>query len=117
LAERLNEVVPDGFAVRADGPEVQLLLAGHVVGGSSASRILDEDGDGLPEERVGVIAAAVLSGVQDDVAENLTEPWPVAGKVMANAEAEQSGDTVEMWFGDRRDPLIRLRSITLDLSS
>lgn len=113
LAERLDEVAPAGFTVTSDGASVLVHRAGLVVGVSSAPGVLDEDGEGLPEERVGGVAAAVLSGLQDDISESLTEPWPVLGGIMVNADARQSGDVVDMWFGDEQGPAIRLRPLVV----
>lgn len=109
LAERLAEVVPKEFIVTADGASIVLNRAGIVVGGSSAPAVLEQDGEGLPEERVGAVAAAVLGSVQDDISESLAEPWPTLGGVMVNADARQAGDVVEMWFGDEQGPAVRLR--------
>jgi hypothetical protein len=74
LAERLAEVVPAGFTVTSDGESVLVHRAGVVLGRSSAPGVLEHEGEGLPEERVGGVAAAVLGSVQDDISESLTQP-------------------------------------------
>ncbi len=113
LAERLNEVAPAGVTVRATGTEVEVIQDGRVVGGSSAAVSLDMDGEGLPEERIGSIAAAVISGVQDEITEALTEPWPARNGRMVNPDTRQTGAVTEMWFGDVDNPVLRLRPITV----
>jgi hypothetical protein len=113
LAERLDEIAPEGVTVRATGTRVQVVVGGRVVGWSSAAAILDEDGEGLPEERVGSVAAAVISGVQDEITEALTEPWPTANGRMLNPDTSQTGGAVRMWFGDENDPGLTLRPLTI----
>ncbi|MDQ2706201.1 MAG: hypothetical protein M3Z25_00510 [Actinomycetota bacterium] len=95
--------------------EVEVVFGGRVVGGSSAAAILDHDGPGLPEERVGTVAAAVLSAVQDEICEALAQPWPVENGRMLNPDARQSGGHVEMWFGDESTDALRLRPLDIAL--
>lgn len=113
LAERLAEVVPRGFSVTAEGAAVLVHRSGVLVGSSHAAGILDEVGEDDPPNRVGGIAAAVLGGIQDEISEALTEPWPACEGKMVNADARQTGNTVAMWFGDEEAPVLRLRPLIL----
>jgi hypothetical protein len=115
LAERLNEVAPPGFIVDAQDAELVIYHNGDILGVSGAPAIM-ETVEAIKEPRANLETAvrASLSGVQDYIAEAVTEPWPGAGGNQPNPDAKVDGATVTMWFGDEHDPVLRLRPIRLD---
>lgn len=112
LAERIAEILPPPLTVRASGDALKLYADGIAVGGATAASIL-EDGDDA--EQVRTAAWAVLSTIQDDVMEHLTEPWPVgAGGQGALPEARIDASHLHLWFGEREEAaVVRLRPISL----
>ena len=75
LAERLNEVVPPGFAVRAVDTELVIMREGAELGISGAPGIMETvEAIKHPAESLETAVRASLSGVQDYIAEETTEP-------------------------------------------
>ena len=103
LSTRLQEVVPDGVVVTADGADVVVRIDGDESRNGTAA-ILDEDGSTADE--VVTAAYAVLSHVQDAVAGSTTEPWPGTGTVLPLPEAEIRDGRLLAWFGDREAPVL-----------
>ncbi|MBA2323347.1 MAG: hypothetical protein H0V92_04770 [Pseudonocardiales bacterium] len=83
--------------------------------GSTGMAALVEDSENLDHrpENLETAARAVLSGVQDWIADTTTQPWPGAGGQMPNPDARVRSDAIEMWFGDDDQPVLRLRPIRL----
>jgi hypothetical protein len=103
LSARLQAVVPDGVLVTADGADVVVRIDGDESRNGTAA-ILDEDAS--PLEEVATATYAVLSHVQDAVAEATTEPWPGTGTVQPMPEAEIRDGRLLAWFGDRQTPVL-----------
>lgn len=103
LSTRLREVVPAGVVVTADGADVVVRIDGAESRNGTAA-ILDEDGSTVDE--VVTATYAILSHVQDAVAEVTTEPWPGTGTVMPLPEAEIRDGRLLAWFGDREAPVL-----------
>jgi hypothetical protein len=114
LADRLNDIVPHGFVVRAQDSDLVVIHDGQVVGVSGAPAIMDTaEAIMYPRENLETAVRAALSGVQDYIAETTTEPWPGSGGTQPNSDARVDDDRVQMWFGSEEAPLIRLRPIDL----
>jgi hypothetical protein len=114
LADRLNDIVPPGFVVRAQDSDLVVIHDGQVVGVSGGPTIMDNANAIMyPRENLETAVRATLSGVQDYIAEATTEPWPGSGGTQPNSDARVDDDRVQMWFGSEEAPLIRLRPIDL----
>lgn len=115
LAERIGEILPPPLTIRADGGNLVVSADGITLGGSGAAMIVENDDDRTPAERVECAGRAVLDGVQDDVSEYLTLPWPAdAGGRMAMAAARVDAERVHLWFGSSEAAaVITLRPIDL----
>ena len=114
LAERLLNVMPDGLTVHADGDEVDVRNDRGSIGGSASSFIVEDDDGRSLEEKLETASWAVLSGVQDVVAEELRLEWPVLEEGgMALPGVRRTGHELHLWFGAEATPVLRLRSIDL----
>lgn len=101
FATRLNGVVPHGLAVRASGSMVYLYAGNAVVGGTASVPIVEEEEDGGTLcERLLTVVYAVLSTIQNDVSEYLTEQWPPdADGQMALVDSRCGEERVYLWYG------------------
>ena len=114
LVQRLLSVMPASLTVRADGVVVDVQDERGSIGGSAASTILDEDDGRSLGQKVETASWAVLSGVQDAVAEALQIEWPVLeGGGMALPGVRLIGHQVHLWFGNEPTPVLRLNAIDL----
>lgn len=110
LASRLDSVVPPGLTVRADGDRVSVYDGAKILGGSAAAVLVgDQDGRSV-EDRIETASRAVLDGVQDVVAEWLTEPWPQGLPAVGGRAA---GGRLHLWYGDEGSPALSLAPIDL----
>jgi hypothetical protein len=114
LATRLNEVVPDGFTVIAEHENVVLRHNGEVIGSTSMADLVEssENLDHLPEN-LETAARAILSNVQDWIADTSYEPWP-GTQSQPNPGAQFSDGILAMWFGDQENPVLSLAPLGLD---
>ena len=80
LAERLGSAVPKPLEVRANGVVVEVFDDRGSIGGSAASSIVDDNDGRSLEEKIVVASLAVLSGVQDTIAETLRVEWPLLAR-------------------------------------
>ncbi|HEY8794338.1 MAG TPA: hypothetical protein VIM15_05275 [Gemmatimonadaceae bacterium] len=114
LAGRLCAVAPAGILVTADRGNVNVSSNGRSLHGSAASSIIDDDDDRTIEEKIETVVRAVLSGVQDCIAELLTEQWPAASDdVMALPGARIENNRAHLWFGDEKDPTLSFTPLDL----
>jgi len=105
--------VPSGFAVHAVDTELVVMRDGEELGVSGAPGIMETvEAIQHPAENLETAVRASLSGVQDYIADETTEPWPGITS-QPNADARLVGDTIEMWFGDEQDPVMRLRPMSV----
>ncbi len=104
LSTRLQEVVPDGVVVTADGADVVVRVDGRESRNGTAA-ILDDDGRTV-DEAICTAARAILSHVQDAVAEATTEPWPGTGTELPQPGADIHDGRLRAWFGDRETPAL-----------
>jgi len=114
VAYRLNEIVPVGFSVRANGCSVDVYTASDDRHASAAASIvMERDGRSLAE-LVQLAAWAILNGAQDSVIEMLREQWPLGpnGRV-AEPAARVEGELLLMWFGKEDQPVIRLSPVSV----
>ena len=105
--------MPPGFAVHAIDTDLVVLHNGERMGASRALSIM-ETVEALqhPRENLETVVRAAPSGVQDLISDASTEPWPGTTS-QPNPDARVDGDTVEMWFGDEDNPVVRLPPITI----
>lgn len=113
LAIRLNEVAPDGFTVEAENTYVTVRHLGELVGRSGAAEYLDSVAGGQsPVEAIERAARVILDTVRDYIVDISTRPWP-GERSGADPGVVMSGSVLEMWFGDRSDPVLTLRALDL----
>lgn len=113
LASRLNEVAPDGFTVEAENTDVTVRHLGELVGRSGAARYLDAvEGNQSPVEAVERAARVILDTVRAYFVDISTRPWP-GERSGADPGVLISGSVLEMWFGDRSNPVLTLRALDL----
>ena len=115
LAERIGEILPPPLTIRADGGNLVVSADGISQGGSGAAMVVENDDDRTVTERVECAARAVLDGIQDDVSEYLTLPWPVdAERRMAMPGVRAHAERLYLWFGSSESAaVITLRPIEL----
>lgn len=115
LAVRLDAVVPSRLRVRADGTSVNVYDGSEAWHGSAASEILEDDDDRTVAERADCASSAVISGVQDAVAEALRQQWPALPTGgMALPHTRTDGENVYLWYGrDEDHPLLALPPIVI----
>jgi len=116
LAGRLNEIVPAGFSVRAEGDSVNVYQDDRDLGGSPALEILaDPDGRSV-DEKIETAVCAVLSDVQDRIIEARQGPWPGEsgrGTDLPMPGCQVTRDRLSLWFGDENAPIISVAPIAL----
>ncbi|HEX4253229.1 MAG TPA: hypothetical protein VH008_35530 [Pseudonocardia sp.] len=113
LATRLNEVAPDGFTVEAENTYVTVRHRGEFVGRSGAARFVDSvEGNQSPVGAIERAARVILDTVQDYFVDISTRPWP-GERSGADPGVQVSGSVLEMWFGDRSNPVLTLRALDL----
>jgi hypothetical protein len=115
LAARLSDVLPPPYSARALEGAVAAFAGDDWLGSSLSPEIVEEGEDGTVEERLETVGRAVLSGVQDYVADDSTEPWPREpdGR-MALPQARVDGDELRLWFGASESAAaVALRPIAL----
>ena len=109
MADRLDAVMPAPVRVRAEGTVVGIIWPSRAwLGGSAASELVadpaDEDEDGTPAaDQLTTAAWAILSGVQDQVAEALREPWPPGADGRMAMPAVRVADGVLLLTFERGD--------------
>ena len=122
LADRLNAVVPRPVRVCAEGGAVAVYVGADRWGSALAGEVIDqpeidEAGEPWPlAERVETAARAVLSSVQDTVAESSREPWPrLPTGAMALPDARVEAGEVHLWYGPTEAAaVLTLPSLALD---
>jgi hypothetical protein len=110
LAVRLDDVLPEGLRVRADGDRVVVLRGDQVLGASAAPRIIDGDTSG---RQLATATYATINAVQDVVAEELTTPWPARSRGMPQPQARLDGRMLYAWFGPAERPVLALRPLDI----
>jgi len=72
---------------------------------------------GPESDQVCAVVQELLSQIQDVVCEATTEPWPLVltngRKDMALGDAAVVGDELQMWYGDRDAPVLRIPTVSL----
>jgi hypothetical protein len=94
VAERLQAVVPTGFPIWVE---------------EGRATWVEDPSASLRIQRV---AEALMSDVQDAIAEELRRPWP-GDRTMPMPAAEIRGGQLHLWFGERDSPTLVLRPIQL----
>ena len=114
LAERLAQVLPEGFFVSSDGHDLWLDTPDGV-GTSAWAGVVDHN----PMDLSSYASAAwtVLSSIQDGVSVTLREPWPLVmvGREhqMAMPGAKVVDEVLQFWYGDEDAPAIRFQPIKI----
>lgn len=110
LAHRLDDVVPAGLHVRADGGRVVVLRGDVVIGGSAAPRLIDgETGDG----QVATATYATINTVQEVVAHSISSPWPARSGARPTPQTRLDGHLLRAWYGPAARPVLALEPLTL----
>ena len=72
---------------------------------------------GSEREQILAVVLQLMSEVQDLVSETTTEPWPPivvnGSRDMAMPDAAIDQNDLDMWYGDRNAPALRLPSVSL----
>jgi hypothetical protein len=114
LAERLAQVLPEGFSISSDGHDLWLDTPDGA-GTSVWAGVVDHNPTDL--SLYTSAADTVLSSIQDGVSVTLREPWPlvmVGGEhQMAMPGAKVVDEVLELWYGDEDAPAIRFQPIRL----
>lgn len=116
LADRIGEILPPPLTSHARGSSV-LVYANEIgVGSTMAPLILEENDDRTIAERAECVARAVLSTIQDEIAEYLTLEWPVdAWGKMAMPSARTASERLYLWYGESEaEAVITLRPINFE---
>ena len=112
LVSRLNDVVPSSFRLSTDGD--RLRVDSHGALSSIMSVDIVEDESRNLDERLQTSVWSVISSLQDDISEDLRTPWPSRdGRTMALPQVHSDGESVHMWFGDERAPILSLPAIRI----
>ena len=113
-----NDDAPDdptaGPGERVDAVCFAISYQGEWTGG----RRFEHCSSGPAHERLLSVARELMSEVQDVVATETKEPWPVevvnGRRSMAQGDATIEGEHLHMWYGDRATPALKLPSVHLD---
>lgn len=113
LADRLNEVVPTGFAVTAEDVTVELRRGDQFVGSTDMAELVEdsENLDDLPAN-LETAARAIMSNIQDWIADATSDPWPGI-RSQPNPNARVQDQTLHIWFGDADGQVLSLRPLDL----
>jgi hypothetical protein len=72
---------------------------------------------GSEPQQVGAVVQELLSQIQDVVSKATTEPWPLVltngRRDMALGDTAVVGDELQMWYGDRDAPALRIPTVSL----
>jgi hypothetical protein len=113
--EHVNAVLPPHWRIEP-APFRELRLVGPDGGYAEIGAQWLSDGALLKEEAVGG-AIGVLNLVQQEIAEQTTEPWPARSGPgypgFPEPDAEIEGDQLTMWFGDRTAPALSIEPVDL----
>jgi hypothetical protein len=112
LSSRMEQELPPGFTITADGSMLWFLDGDRRVG-SYACQWIDSAEDSMEGLTLRACELA-LNDLQDFITESTTEPWPAISGQPPRPGARLSERTVEMWFGSEGHPVARLRPLPLD---
>jgi hypothetical protein len=111
LAVRLRSVAPEGFVIDATDMGVEIherAVTFWLM--NEVETIAYQDGEFA--KNIETAAYAVLSGIQDFIAETLTIQWPGEG-TMPLPFATVTAGVLNCGFGDERSPVIRFEPIAI----
>jgi hypothetical protein len=121
LVDRLSPIVPDGFHVlpSAGGDGVFISATDPPVLGLTVyvGQLVEHD-DTAFERNVIVAIRNVLDGVHDFIADESDVVWPTSESNLGDvdAEVELREGSIHLWYGERSEPMLELRPITLPRS-
>jgi hypothetical protein len=113
LAERLAQVLPEGFSISSDGPDLWLDTPDGFGNSAWAGAV---DRNPMDLSLYAGAAWTVLSSIQDGVSVTLRELWPL---VMVGSEHQMDtpgavvDGVLELWYGNEDAPAIRFQPIKL----
>jgi len=111
---QLSEVVPRGYRLVLDGDLLLLVRPDGGRAGSSSDWLTRE---ALLEDEVVSSAVQSLSQIQQEIAEETTEPWPARSgpdyRGFPGPDGELVGDQLRLWFGDVDAPALALGPIDM----
>jgi hypothetical protein len=111
---QLSEVMPPGYKAVVDG---ELLLLMSPDGGQAGSSSYWLTSEALLEDEVLTCPVQNLSQIQQEIAEETTEPWPAPSgpdyKGSPEPDGELVGDQLRLWFGAVDAPALALGPIDM----
>jgi hypothetical protein len=110
LATRAQAIVPAFVSVRAAGDWVQVFVRDAWPSGI----YLFDDPNRPLADLAANLAYNVLSGLQDAISIETTEPWPRMDshrRAMALPQVEVRDGELHMWYGDETTAVIRLEPL------
>lgn len=111
---QMSAVMPPGYRLEIDGEILWLTSPDGGRAGSSSDWLIQ---DVLLEDDALVGAVQGLNQIQQEIAEETTDPWPAASGPEYGGFPEPGGqivrDRLHLWFGSRDEPVIELEPIDL----
>jgi len=99
--------MPEAFRLTPEDGKLHLHIRGKWSSTSYTLHVVVDDDTRDSAERIETAVSSVLSTVQDEVAENLREPWPSRdGHQMALPGVRLDADALHMWFGDTEESAV-----------
>ncbi len=111
---QMSQVMPTGYRVFIEGEMLRLVSPDGGGAGSSAYWLTADVL--LPDEALqGAVQS--LHQIQQEIAEETTEPWPARAGPGSRSFPEPDGeivlDDLHLWFGDKAAPVLELDLIDL----
>ncbi len=110
----LARVMPAGYRTVIDGEILWLISPDGGMAGSSSYWLTS---DVLTEEEALIGAVQSLHQIQQEIAEETTEPWPARAGAdypgFPEPHGELIGDDLLLWFGNRDAPVLALHLMSL----
>lgn len=112
--KQVSAVTPAGYRIELDDECLWVISPDGGMAGSSSYWLTR---DVLLDEEALYSAVASLDQIQQEIAEETTEPWPAASGPGYSGFPEPDGAIVgtelRLWFGDRRAPILAFDPIDL----
>jgi hypothetical protein len=111
---QMSAVMPPGYRLEIDGEILWLTSPDGGIAGSSSYWLIQ---DVLLEDDALIGAVQSLHQIQQEIAEETTDPWPATSDPEYRGFPEPAGqivgDRLHLWFGDKAEPVLELQPIDL----
>ena len=111
---QMSAVMPPGYRLEIDDEILWLTSPDGGLAGSSSYWLIQ---DALLEDDALTGAVQSLHQIQQEIAEETTDPWPATSGSDYRAFPEPAGqivgDRLHLWFGDKAEPVLELEPIDL----